>query len=70
MDMKRRLAKLESRAAARHARMEPTLGPGDLACMQRIIDRVYADPERYADRIALFERIKAEQAAEASVAQG
>ncbi len=70
MDIKRRLAKLETRAAARHARMEPTCGPGDLACMQRIIDRVYADPERYADRIALFERIKAEQAAAEGVAQG
>ena len=70
MDIKRRLANLESQAAARHARMEPTCGPGDLACMQRIIDRTYADPERYADRIALFERIKAEQAAEPSVAQG
>ncbi len=70
MDIKRRLAKLESRAAARHARMEPALGPGDLACMQRIIDRVYADPERYANRIALFERIMAAQAAAERVAQG
>ncbi len=68
MDIKRRLAKLESRAAARHACMEPTCGPSDLACMQRIIDRVYADPDRYANRIALFERIMTEQAAAEGVA--
>ncbi len=54
----------------RQARVEPLYSEEDLACMQRIIDRVYADPERYADRIALFERINAEQAAAEAVAQG
>ncbi len=28
----------------------------DRAIMQRIVERTYADPERYASRIALFER--------------
>ncbi len=70
MDIKRRLAKLESRAAARQARMEPTLSPEQLERMQRIMDRLYADPEQHADSIAIYERINAEQAAEVSVAQG
>ena len=63
MDLKRRLVKLESLAAVRHAHMEPTFSPEDLACMQRIIDRVYADPQRNAGRIAIFEQAKARLAA-------
>ena len=30
--------------------------------MQRIVDRLYADPEGYADSIAIFERGKARMA--------
>jgi hypothetical protein len=55
MDLKRRLAKLESRAAALQARMEPVYSEEDLARMQRIVERTYADPVRYAARVALFE---------------
>ncbi len=70
VNLKRRLAKLETSAATRQARIEPDYSEEDLACMQRIIDRIYADPDRYANRIALFERIMVEQAAAERVAQG
>ena len=70
MDLKRRLVRLETSAAAQEACSEPVYSQEDLDCMQRIIDRTYADPERYAKRIALFERIMAEQAAAKGVAQG
>ncbi|MHC4447652.1 MAG: hypothetical protein ACYSXF_07730 [Planctomycetota bacterium] len=56
MDLKRRLAKLESLAAGRQTRMEPVYSEEDLAIMQRIVERTYADPVRYASRIALLER--------------
>lgn len=59
MHLKRRVAKLESSAAAHRARLEPELSPEDRAIMQRIVERTYADPVRYAKRIALFERAKA-----------
>ncbi len=49
----RRLAKLESLAAHRHA--EPVYSEEDRAIMQRIVDRWYADPERHAKCIAIFE---------------
>ena len=55
MDLKRRLAKLESSVAAQQPR-EPVYSEEDLAIMQRIVERTYADPERYASRIALLER--------------
>ncbi len=55
MDLKRRLVKLETSAASRQARIEPDYSEEDLACMQGIIDRIYADPERYANRIAIFD---------------
>ncbi len=57
MHLKRRVAKLESTAAAHEARLE--LSPEDRAIMQRIVAQTYADPVRYAKRIALFERAKA-----------
>ncbi len=50
--------------------MEPTLSPEQLERMQRIMDRLYADPEQHADSIAIYERINAEQAAAEGVAQG
>ncbi len=68
MDLKRRLAKLESRAAGCQARMEPVYSEEDLAIMRRIVERTYADPVRYASRIALFERsgLSQEQASSGS----
>ncbi len=59
MDLKRRLAKLETTATARQARTERVYSDEDLAIMQRIVNQTYADPERYASRIALFERLGA-----------
>ncbi len=55
MDLNRRVAKLESSAGAQSP-PEPVFSEEDLALMQRIVDRTYADPVRYASRIALFER--------------
>ncbi len=55
MDLNRRVAKLESSAGAKSP-PEPVFSEEDLAIMQRIVERTYADPVRYADRIALFER--------------
>ena len=55
MNLNRRVAKLESVAALRRP-PEPVLSDEDRAAMQRIVDRTYADPVRYAKRIALFER--------------
>ena len=56
MDLKRRLARLETAAAVRQDRTEPVFSDEDRAIMQRIIDRMYADPERNAKRIAIFEQ--------------
>ncbi len=50
----RRLAKLETLAASRN--VEPIYSEGDRAIMQRIINRRYADPERHAKCIAIFEQ--------------
>ncbi len=58
MDLKRRVSKLESSAATRTP-PEPVYSEEDRAIMQRIIERTYANPERYAARIALFERFGA-----------
>ena len=44
--LNRRLAKLESLAAIRQ--VEPVYREEDRARMQQMIDRWYADPERYA----------------------
>ncbi len=55
MDLNRRVAKLESSAGAKSP-PEPVFSEEDLAIMQRIVERTYADPVRYASRIALFER--------------
>ncbi len=55
MNLKRRVNKLES-SVAKRTPPEPVYSEEDLAIMQRIVERTYADPERYAARIALFER--------------
>ncbi len=55
MELKRRVAKLESSAGAKSP-PEPVYSEEDLAIMRRIVERTYADPVRYASRIALFER--------------
>ena len=51
-------------------RSGPVISDEDRAIMQRIINRMYAEPVRNADRIARFERIIAKGAATESVAQG
>ena len=66
MDLKRRLAKLETAAALRQAGTEPVFSERDRAIMQRIVDRMYADPVRYAKRIAIFEQAGERLAAQAS----
>ncbi len=55
MELKHRVAKLESSAGAKSP-PEPVYSEEDLALMRQIVERTYADPVRYADRIALFER--------------
>jgi hypothetical protein len=54
MNLNRRVVKLEVASAVERARLEPVYTEEDLACMQRIIDRTFADPVRYAARIAFF----------------
>ncbi len=58
MELNRRVAKLESSAGIK-APAEPVFSEEDLAIMQRIVERTYADPVRYASRIALFEQAQA-----------
>ncbi len=55
MELRRRVAKLESSAGVKSP-PEPVYSEEDVALMRRIVERTYADPVRYADRIALFER--------------
>ncbi len=64
MNLKRRLAKLET-VAVSQARSEPVFSEEDRAIMQRIINRMYADPVRYAKRIAIFEQAGERLAAQA-----
>ncbi len=59
----RRLARLETLAAIH--RVEPVYSEEDRAIMQRIINRWYADPERHAKRIAIFEQAGERLAAQA-----
>ena len=69
MDLNRRVAKLESSAGIK-APTEPVFSEEDLAIMRRIIERTYADPVRYASRIAIFEQAQAKvEAAERAEAQ-
>ena len=69
MDLKRRLAKLETAATARQDRTEPVFSDEDRAIMQRIITRMYADPVRNAKRIAIFEQAGERLAAQAGGSQ-
>ncbi len=55
MDLKRRVTKLET-AAVSQGHQGPVISDEDRAIMQRIIDRMYADPVRNAKRIAIFEQ--------------
>ncbi len=64
MNLKRRLAKLET-AAVSQACWEPVFSDEDRAIMQRIIDGMYADPLGNADSIATFEKAKERLAAQA-----
>ena len=65
MDLKRRLAKLETAATVRQASTEPVYSEEDRAIMQRIVTRIYADPVRNAKRIAIFEQARVTVAARA-----
>ncbi len=58
MELRRRVAKLESSAGVKWP-PEPVFSEEDLAIMQRIVERTYADPVQYASRIAIFERAQA-----------
>ncbi len=58
MNLNRRVAKLESSAGIKLP-PEPVFSEEDLAIMQRIVERTYADPVRYASRIAIFEQAQA-----------
>ncbi len=58
MALDRRVANLEAQARLR-APQEPVFSEEDCAIMQRIVTNTYADPVRYAKRIALFERCEA-----------
>ncbi len=69
MNLNRRVTKLESSAGIK-APTEPIFSEEDLAIMQRIVERTYADPVRYASRIAIFEQAQATvEAAERGEAQ-
>ncbi len=63
MDLKRRVNKLES-SAVKRTPPEPVYSDEDRAIMQRIVNKTYAYPERYAARIALFERFAHDPEAE------
>ncbi len=69
MSLSRRVRTLEDRMLPREP-PELEISEENRAIMQGIIDRAYADPVRYADRIALFERCEAETTAAASVVAG
>ncbi len=58
MDLKRRLAKLET-VAVSQGRRGPVFSEEDRAIMQRMINRWYADPERYARYIKSLDEAKA-----------
>ncbi len=64
MDLKGRLAKLET-AAVSQACWEPVFSDEDRAIMQRIINDMYADPVGNADSIAIFEQAGERLAAQA-----
>ncbi len=69
MDLSRRVTKLESSAGAKSP-PELVYSEEDLALMHRIVERTYADPVRYASRIAIFEQAQAAvEAAERGEAQ-
>ncbi len=65
MDLKRRVAKLET-AAVSQGHQGPVISDEDRAIMQRIIDNMYADPERHAKCIAIFEQAGERLAAQAN----
>ena len=64
MDLKRRVAKLET-AAVSQGHQGPVISDEDRAIMQRIINDMYADPVGNADSIAIFEQAKERLAAQA-----
>ena len=57
-----RLGKLEERLMPR-APQPPPFEPEDIEIAGKIMARIYAAPERYADRIALIERLNTEREA-------
>ncbi len=69
MSLSRRVRTLEDRMLPCEP-PELVLSEEDRASAQEIVARAYADPVRYADRIALFERCEAEAAAAAKAVAG
>ena len=69
MSLARRVSALETRMLPCEP-PEVVLSEEDRASAQEIVARAYANPERYADRIALFERCEAETAAAATAVAG
>ncbi len=69
MSLSRRVRTLEDRMLPCEP-PEVVLSEEDRAIAQAIVARAYADPERYADRIALFERCEAQAPAATTAAAG
>lgn len=57
MSLKRRVDRLSARLIP-PPRPEPQLSPESIAIMQRIVNRYYSDPVRYAKRIQLLEQCR------------
>ena len=56
-----RLARLELDAQRERSLLNPVLTPEQERRAREIYERTYSDPVRYANRIAIFERIKRER---------
>ncbi len=65
MSLKSRIDRLQ-RALIPPAPPPIVLNPENAALKQAIVDRIYGDPVRYADRIALFEEIMEREAKSAA----
>ncbi len=57
MNLKRRVDRL-SKKLTPPPPPEPQYSPEDKAIMQRIVNNMYSDPVRYAERIELFEQCR------------
>ena len=69
MSLSRRVKTLEDRMLPCEP-PEVVLSEEDRASAQEIVARAYADPKRFADRIALFERCEREAAVAVTAVAG